>query len=533
MRTKKWLGIGAAILAAAVVLSGCSAPAGAGGTDAAAAGDETPQYGGDLVVGLYLEPLALDPHRQGYWETYRVTRNIFEGLTREDTSGATDPTEIQPALATDWSVSEDGTTWTFDLREGVTFHDGSPFDAEALDKNVRRISDPTYEFYDESSAKKLATWFGTLTSGTVIDDHTYQFQFSQPFLGFPRILAQAMSTLAIGNPAVWEQYGNDGFADHPDGTGPYEFVSRTIGDRIELKKFDGYWGDEPYLDSLTFRIIPNNQTRLASLLSGELDLISYVQPEDVQTLEDQGFQVPEGTGSSLLYISYNFKNPAFADEKVRQALIYGLDRQKLADELYNGYAEPQYSFQPPGNEAFDPAVRDFEYDPAKAVELLKEAGYGDGDLKFTIVVDVANQNTAEWLQSEYKEIGVDVEIVSLDRTSYIARAYGPEEGDGLSLDEYGGTYAEWLSQGFNGLAGKGLNPADFPDITSAIQAAATTADPDARIDLWKTAEETLRNDAVVIPTVNLTRYYALGSNVRGFDWPATNWYDLSKVWLAN
>ncbi|MCS5722175.1 ABC transporter substrate-binding protein [Herbiconiux sp. CPCC 203407] len=530
MRTNRWLGVGAALVAAAVVLSGCSNPAGAEDTQAAAG---EPQYGGDLVVGLYLEPLALDPHRQGYWETYRVSNNIFEGLTREDTTDTTGPTEIQPALATDWSVSDDGTTWTFDLRDGVTFHDGSDWNAEALDKNVRRISDPTYEFYDESSAAKLKQWFGTLTSGTVVDDDTYQFAFSKPFLGFPRILAQSMATLTIGNPAVWEQYGNDGFADHPEGTGPYKFVSRTVGDRIELEKNEEYWGDEPYVDTITFRIIPNNQTRLASLLSGELDLISYVQPEDVETLEAQGFQVPEGTGSSLLYISYNFTNPAFEDVRVRQALIHGLDRQKLADELYNGYAEPQYSFQPPGNEAYDPEVRDFEYDPEKAIALLEEAGYGEGDLAFTIVVDVANQNTAEWLQSQYKEIGVDVEIVSLDRTSYIARAYGPEENDGLSLDEYGGTYAEWLSQGFAGLAGKGLDPADFPEITGAIDAAASTADPDARIDLWKSAEETLRNEAVVIPTVNLTRYYALGSNVEGFVWPATNWYDLSKVWLAD
>ncbi|ARJ05176.1 peptide ABC transporter substrate-binding protein [Cnuibacter physcomitrellae] len=529
MRRKRWWALSAA-LAAVVALAGCSAPA--SGTDGSGA-DGDPQYGGDLVVGLYLEPLALDPHRQGYWETYRVSRNIFEGLTKEDTSGATDPTEIQPSLATDWTTPDGGRTWTFTLREGVTFGDGSPFDAEALDKNVRRISDPTYEYYDEKSAKSLSVWFSTLTAGTVIDDHTYQFSFSQPFLGFPRILAQSMATLTIGNPAVWEQYGNDGFADHPDGTGPYLFESRTVGDRIVLKKNPDYWGDAPYLDSLTFRIIPNNQTRLAALISGEVDLISYVQPEDVQTLESQGFQVPDGTGSSLLYISYNFKNPAFADERVRQALIYGLDRQKLSDELYNGYAQPQYSFEPPGNEAFDPEVRDFEYDPDKAVELLKEAGYGAGDLSFTIVVDVANQNTAEWLQSQYKEIGVDVDIVSLDRTSYIARAYSPEPNDGLSLDEYGGTYAEWLYQGFNGLTGKGLDKSQFPDITSALDAALHTDDAEARIDLWKQAEETLRNDAVVIPTVNLTKYYALGPNVRGFVWPSTNWYDLTKVWLAD
>lgn len=529
MTRRRWRVAAAALVAATLVLSGCAA----GGGGGAASTDGTPVYGGDLVVGLYLEPLALDPHRQGYWETYRVSRNLFEGLTQEDTSGATNPTEIKPALATSWEASDDGKTWTFHLREGVTFGDGSPFDAEALDKNVRRISDTSYEFYDENSAKKLAVWFSTLETGTVIDDHTYSFTFSKPFLGFPRILAQSMATLDIGNPAVWEKYGNDGFAEHPDGTGPYTFVSRTIGDRIVLERNDDYWGDKPYVDTITFRIIPNNQTRLAALLSGEVDLISYVQPEDVQTLEDKGFQVPDGTGSSLLYLSYNFKNPAFEDQRVREALIYGLDRQKLADELYNGYAQPQYTFEPPGNEVFDADLKDFAYDPDKAVELLSEAGYGKGEFSFTIVVDVANQNTAEWLQAEYKKIGVNVDIVSLDRTSYIARAYSPEEGDGLSLDEYGGTYAEWLYQGYNGLAAKGLDKGAFPEITSAIDTALYTADDSKRLDLWKSAEQTLRESAVVIPTVNLTKYYALGANVHGFVWPSTNWYDLTKVWLGD
>ncbi|WP_345600532.1 ABC transporter substrate-binding protein, partial [Thermocatellispora tengchongensis] len=143
----------------------------------------------------------------------------------------------------------------------------------------------------------------------------------------------------------------------------------------------------------------------------------------------------------------------------------------MADELYNGYAKPLFSFEPPGNEAYDPDVRDFEYDPEKAKALLKEAGYDEGELAFTIVVDVANENTAEWLQSEFKDVGITVDIVSLDRTSYIARAYSPEPTDGLTLDEYGGSYAEWLSQGFNGLTGKGLDKADFPEIVSGIDAA--------------------------------------------------------------
>ncbi|MGW5265818.1 ABC transporter substrate-binding protein [Microbispora sp. NPDC004025] len=525
--------IGVIALLGALVLAACG---GANGGTAAGVsqGSGTPKAGGTLVSGLYLEPLALDPHRQGYWETYRVSSNIFEGLVKEDLSDPKGPTKLLPALATDWKVSGDGRTWTFTLREGVKFHDGTDFTAESVDKNVRRVTDPTYEFYDKTSAPKLATWFGDFVKGRVVDDHTYEFQFSKPFLGFPRILAQSMSTLTIGDPAAWEKYGNDGFADHPSGTGPYTFVSRTVGDRIVLKRNPGYWGPRPNLDELVFRVIPNNQTRLATLLSGEADVISYVQPEDVSTLESRGFQVPEGHGAAFLYFTFNYKNKAFQDRRVRQAVIQGIDRGKLAKEVYNGNAIPLHSLLPPGNEAYDPDARDFDYDPEAARALLKEAGYGEGAFGFTIVADVANQNLAEWLQSQLKGIGVNVKVVTLDRPSYVARAFGkPEPDDGLSIDEYGGSYAEWLYQVYyTNIAVKGLDPADFPEITKALDKARYATDGDTRIELWKEADKKAREGAIAIPAVSLTRYYALGANVRGFVYAATNWYDLTKVGLA-
>lgn len=526
--------MGIIALLGALVLAACGGGANGGTAAGGSQGSETPKAGGTLVSGLYLEPLALDPHRQGYWETYRVSSNIFEGLVKEDLSDPKGPTKLLPALATDWKVSDDAKTWTFTLRRGVRFHDGTGFTAESVDKNVRRVSDPTYEFYDKTSAPKLATWFGDFVKGRVVDDHTYEFRFSKPFLGFPRILAQAMSTLTIGNPASWEKYGNDGFADHPSGTGPYTFVSRTIGDRIVLKRNPDYWGPKPYLDELVFRVIPNNQTRLATLLSGEADIISYVQPDDVSTLESRGFQVPQGHGAAFLYFTFNYKNKAFQDQRVRQAVIQGIDRDKLAKEVYNGNAIPLHSLQPPGNEAYDPGARDFGYDPAAARALLKEAGYGEGEFGFTIVADVANQNLAEWLQSQLKGIGVNVKVVTLDRPSYVARAFGkPEPDDGLSIDEYGGSYAEWLYQVYyTNIAVKGLDPADFPEITKALDKARYATDEGKRIELWKEADKKAREAAIAIPAVSLTRYYALGPNVRGFVYAATNWYDLTKVWLA-
>lgn len=524
MRTKSILVAG---LLTALLVTSCSGGSGAAG------GSETPTDGGEFVGALYLEPRGLDPHRQVFWETYRVSRNIFEPLVAEDLTATEGTPELVPALATSWESSDEGRTWTFRLREGVTFHDGSAFDADALHKNVRRVSDPTYEFYDKESAGRLQVWFGGLTSATPVDQYTYRFEFGRPFLGFPRILAQSMYTLPVGNPAVWEKYGNDGFAEHPEGTGPYKFVSRAIGDRIVLERNEDYYGERPHLDTLTFRIIPNNQTRVASLLNNEVDLISYVQPDDVETLENAGFQVPQGTGAELIYFSFNLRNKKFDDERVRQALIHGLDRQALADEVYNGYATPQQSFLPPSNEAYRADVTDFDYDPERAKQLLAEAGYAPGELRFNLVVDVANENLAQWLQRNYSRIGVDLSIVSLDRVSYSARIYHPEPDDGLNIDEFGETDAEWLYNGYNGLVNRGLDKQSFPEIGAAIEEALYASDPDQRIPLWQKAEQTLREKAVVIPAVNLNRYYATGPNVGGFTFASTNWYDLSNVWLTD
>ncbi|MGU3586656.1 ABC transporter substrate-binding protein [Rhodococcus sp. C26F] len=526
MRKRNRLAVASAGLAAVLLLGGCAS---GGGTADAGTG---PVDGGDFVTGLYLEPRGLDPHRQVFWETYRVSRNIFEPLVGEDLTTTDGTPELVPVLATGWDHSEDGRTWTFQLREGVTFHDGSPFDAEALHKNVRRVWDRSYEYFDEESAGRVKVWFANLTNAAPTGDYTYTFEFDRPFLGFPRILAQSMYTLPVGNPVVWETYGNDGFAEHPEGTGPYRFVSRAIGDRIELERNENYWGEPPHLHTLTFRIIPNNQTRVASLINGEVDLISYVQPDDVETLENAGIDVPEGTGAELIYFSFNRRNPVFDDDRVREALIHGLDRQALADEVYNGYATPQYSFLPPGNEAYRDEVTDFEYDPERARQLLADAGYGPGELRFNLVVDVANENVGQWLQAHLKQIGVETEVVSLDRVNYSARVYNPQPGDGLSIDEFGETNAEWLHNGYNGLKNRGLNPEQYPEVTQAIETALYADDAEQRIALWQAAEEQLRSKALVIPAVNLNRYYATGPNVEGFVFASTNWYDLSNVWLA-
>ncbi len=506
-------------LAVALVISSCSN----------AADKSTPSD--TLVVGLYTEPTAIDPQREYYWETFRASRNVYEPLVQEDLSTNAGVTKLVPGLATAWRANPEATTWTFDLRRGVKFHDGTDFDATALDFNIKRATDPSFEFYDKKSAALLKARFSDLASTRVVDDHTFEFTFNHPNLGFPRLLAQSIGSPLIFSPTALRTYGNDGLSDHPTGTGPYRWVERKVNDHITLERNDAYWGTHPTLKRLIFRTIANNQSRLAAFQSGEIDILTRVQPTDVALLERQGAAVPTGTGAQLDYASFLFSNKWAQNKSVRRAISLAIDRKGIADNIYSGYAQPLWSFLNPGNEAFDPNSRLYEYDPAKAQAALRDAGIAPGQVSFNIIADLAGQPEAEFISQNLKKVGINASVVALERGNYSTRISNPTPDDGFHLGEYGGTYPEWAGEGFNStvLANGGQAYVDYPAISQAIEAARYTTDPNARIGLWRNADRVIAADHAVVPTVNFTRYYAISPRVHGFVWPNTNWYDLGPV----
>ncbi|WLP91646.1 ABC transporter substrate-binding protein [Gordonia sp. NB41Y] len=507
-------------LLAATVVTACSGNAGAN-TDT-------------LVVGLYTEPTAIDPQREYYWETFRVARNVYEPLVQEELSSSTGVTKLVPGLATAWHSNPDGSVWTFDLRRNVKFHDGTDFDAAALDFNVKRFSDPSFEFYDQKSAAMLKARFSDLRSTRVVDDHTYEFSFNHPYLGFPRLLAQSIGSPLVFSPTALQKYGNDGLSDHPTGTGPYTWVERKVNDHITLARFDGYWGEQPQLNRLVFRTIANNQSRLAAFQSGEIDILTRVQPTDVKLLEGQGASVPTGTGAQLDYASFLFGNRWAQNPQVRSAVALAIDRDGIARNIYSGYAQPLWSFLNPGNEAYDADHRVYRYDPEQAKQILAAAGITPGQVSFNIIADLAGQPEAEYISGNLKSVGIDAPVIALERGNYSARISKPQPDDGFHLGEYGGTYPEWVQEGFNStvLANGGEQYVDHPAIKESFDAARYTSDPAARIGLWQHADEVVAGSHAVIPTVNFTRYYAVSPDVHGFVWPNTNWYDLGPVTKA-
>lgn len=515
-------------------LAACSSSADSPTAAASTESAGTPKQGGTLIVGLYLEPTAIDPNREYYWETYRVSRNIYENLIQEDLASNVGVPGLVPGLATSWAASDSYRTWTLKLRQGVKFHDGTDFNAQALDLNVRRFTDRTYKYFDEVSYGMMSARFGDLKKATVVDDFTYSFEFNHPYIGFPRLLAQSISTILVFSPTALEKYGNNGLSEHPTGTGPYTFVSREIGNDIILQRNPNYWGKQPYLDKLVFRIIPDDPTRLAALESGEAHIISRVEPQDVNSLLSKGFVVPSGHGAQIDYLQFNWKNKYIQNPYVRQAIAQAVNRGGDATDIYDGYAVALRTFLPVGNVAYEPnANYGYTYDPSAAKAALAKSGYKPNEVTFNILTWNEDTPEAAYLADNFKAAGINANVVGLASSDLLQRQDNPLPDDGIFLGEYGGTYPEWISEGYvETVTSVGGTPyVNNAAISAAIDAARYNSNPSTYVQLWREADKAVVDNVAVVPTVNFTRYYALSSQVKGFVWPNTNWYSLWDVWL--
>ncbi len=532
--------LSAGLLALALLVSACG---GADAADDGPAGD--PQSGGTLAIGIESDTDVLDPHRAGGWVTYRVNRQMYEALVDEDLSKTSEEApipEIIPGLAESWEVSEDGLTYTFHLREGVTFHDGTDFDAEAVVFNVKRMSDPTFEFYDDRSAGQTVFVWQHLASVSAVDPLTVEMKMTQPFSAFLRLLTQGGGgSTGIISPTALEKYGNDEIADHPTGTGPFRFVDRIRGQRITLERNEDYWGEKPYLDSVVYRPLPDPSTRVSALRAGEVDMIAVPSPDSVSSLEEAGFEVATSAPPHLWYLAFNMTDPVFSDVRVRQAVNYAINREGMSADLLQGTTNPAYSVLPPANSAYEASEEYFEYDPDRAKELLAEAGYADGfETTLMTSVDGSGQIVpvpmAEYIQQDLADVGIRVKLDTTEWITYLTEwAEGIPSGTGMAQMSWGMTTPYWLrnvtSSTLQAPNGSNVGHYSNPELDEVMQQAATALDEATADDLWRKAAEIVHEDAALAPIVNDKAPYVLSADVQGFVNPSEEWYDLKSVWL--
>ena len=524
------------LLLISTVLYGCS-----GGDEGSEDNGETGDEGESteekvLIFGRGGDSVSLDPIAVTDGESFKVTKNIFDTLVN---FGEQD-TEIEGALASDWEAAEDGLSYTFQLEEGVTFHDGTDFNAEAVVANFDR-----WAAGDADQFPYYGSMFGGFgdDEGHVIEsveatgDYEVTFTLKRPMAPFLKNLA--MSPFGIASPTAFEESG-DTFGDNPVGTGPFKFVEWKRNDTIRIEKNEDYWVEgEPKLDEVVFRAIPDNSGRLNALLAGEIDLADGINPSDAATIEgDENLQLFERPSMNVGYLGLTNTREPFDDPLVRQAMNHAIDRQAIVDAFFEGRGEVAKNPMPPVISGYNDDIEGYEYDPEKAKELLEEAGLGDGFEMELWAMPVPRpympdgQKVAEAIQSDLAEVGITAEIVSYEWATYLEKAANGEAdafllgwtGDNGDADNFLYVLLDQDNIGSNN-----YTYYENQELHDILIEAQTEVDEDARNELYMQAQEIIHEDAPWVPLAHSTPLLAGGSNVVNFKAHPTGSDKLSTV----
>ena len=370
-----------------------------------------------LIVGQIAEPKSLDPQAVTATNDFRILMNVYDGLVRFKKGTL----EVEPALAQSWTISDDGETYTFKLREGVTFQDGTPFDAEAVKFTFDRMLKDDHPFHD-TGPFPLAFFFSTVDTVTAKDAATVEFKLKEPFAPFLSNLAYP--TGLIVSPAAVKQYGKD-FGRHPVGTGAFKFEEWDPNAKVVVSRNADYWDGAPSLEAVVFRPIADANTRVAEMLSGGVDLMVEVPPDNLKTFKaDQGFTVFEEAGPHLWFLILNTKEGPFSDKRVRQAVNYAIDKKAIVDNVLQGTADVAAGPIPPAfGWANDGSTKPYPYDPEKAKALLREAGAEGANLTFYVaeggsgMLDPVAMATA--IQADLKAVGLNARIETYEWNTFL------------------------------------------------------------------------------------------------------------------
>lgn len=464
-------------------------------------------------------------------ESSRVTKNIYESLLDYDK----DSFEIVPGLAHDWEVSDDGLSYTFFLEEGVKFHDGTDFNAEAVKINYERWSDPDHEysFLDEDYIYPL---YGSMFGGykgdddhlikeiNVKGDYEIEFVLNEPLGSFLQTVA--MHYFAITSPAALEEYGPE-INENPVGTGPFKFVSWTKDDQIVLEKNEDYRKDGlPKLDKVIYKVIPDNAARLIALRSGEVDIIDDVNPDDAAGIEsDDDLALYTRSENNVGYLGFNNQKEPLNNKEVRQAINYAIDKQAIIDALYSGYATPAKNLIPPNYLGYNDDVEGYDYDPEKAKELLSKAGFKDGFDIDLWVMPVSRpympdpEKVSEIIQNNLGQVGINVKIVREEWAPYLEKtSKGDQELYLLGWSGSNGDPDYFFDSLLHSdsIGGENRNFYENKEVDELFTKAKLSVDQEERAKFYKEAQEILNEDPPSALLVHSQPLVAAKSTVKNF-----------------
>ena len=374
-----------------------------------------PQVGGTLVYAAGADPDSLDPANTDSNPGEAIGRMMNNFLVRFDAK-----LRLKPDLATSWTQSKDALTWTFKLRKGVKFHDGTPFNAEAVKYNFERFLGP-------EKPLKASLHTPIIKSVEVVDESTVRFNLKVPFAFFLNNLAH--SATALVSPAAHQKWGKD-LTLHPVGTGPFKFVEWVRGDHITLARNDDYFEGKPRLDQIIIKTVREDSSRVLGLEAGDYDLIVRIPPEEVGRLRrNEKLRIDADQSNRALRIGINASRKPFDDVRVRQALNYAVDKESIVKNIYQGLAAVIPTMVGPLNTGYAP-VKGYPYDPARAKKLLAEAGYPAG-LKAALWTPkgryLKDFELAQAVQQQLQAVGVEVSFQSFEWAAYLSLLKKPKD----------------------------------------------------------------------------------------------------------
>ena len=506
--------IAAAVLTTgALALTGCVQSErdaeGGGGSDA-----------GRFIFGVSGEPVSLDPAFASDGESFRVSRQIFEGLVGVE-AGTADP---EPLLAEDWTISDDGLEYVFDLKEGVTFHDGTDFDAAAVCFNFDRWRD----FEGPAASPAASYYYGNLFRDVGLGvtceasgDLEATITLTSPFAGF--IPSLSLPAFAMQSPTALEEYDADNLGgtleaptmtayaeEHPTGTGPFTFDSWDRGASVSLTAYEDYWGEQGDVTDITFQVSGDPTASRQALEAGSIDGYDLVSPSDVGVLEDADFRIENRDPFTILYLAFNQRsdsNPELADPRVREALTLAIDREALVAQTLPEGTEVASQFIPPVVAGYNDEVTTYDYDPERARELLDEAGIPEGyELMFNYPTNISRpympnpETTFTAISGMLEEVGIVVNPQANEWGEYLDRMQGGTDhgihllgwtGDYNDTDNFLGVFfgTDSFEWGF-----------DNPELFAALSEARAAADPADAVSQYEAINEQL---ATFIPGVPL------------------------------
>ncbi len=481
-----------------------------------------PAQAADITIGVAAEPSAMDPHYHNLGPNNAMKRHIFESLIIQDETQA-----LTPGLATSWKALDD-TTWQFDLRQGVKFHDGSDFDAEDVIYTLQRVPNVP------NSPSSFAIYTKSLESLEAKDPHTLIIKTPGPRPLLPvelsniSIISKEAADAAVagykaagGDAPDWPKTEDFNDGTLAVGTGPYTFGEYIKGEKIVLNANDNWWGGKADWDKVTFRPISSNGPRVAALLAGDVDLIDNPPTQDMAALEENpDIELVQGLSNRVIYLHFDHfeepspgitgtdKNP-FKDARVREAVSKAINREAIVERIMGGVAVPAAQLLPPGMFGNNPNLKMTAYDPEGAKALLAEAGYGDG---FELVLGTPNdryindEKVAQAIAQMLTRVGIKTTVDASTKSVFFKRRNKYEFS--LYLAGWGSGTGE-MSSPLRALVGTpnkdtgfgGTNRGRYsnPDMDGVLEEALQTIDDPTREALLQEASKIVMEDYGILP----------------------------------